>query len=30
MKTLSVALLVLIAVSGQLNADNHSAANKKN
>ncbi len=29
MKTLSVALLVLIVMSGQLNADNHSAAHKK-
>ena len=29
MKTLSVALLVLIVVSGQLNADNYSAANNK-
>ena len=29
MKTLSVALLVLIVMSGQLNADNHSAANNK-
>ena len=29
MKTLSVALLVLIVISGQLNADNHSAANNK-
>ena len=29
MKTLSVVLLVLIVMSGQLNADNHSAANKK-
>ena len=29
MKTLSVALLVLIVVGGQLNADNHSAANNK-
>ena len=29
MKTLSVALLVLIVMSGQLNADNHSAADNK-
>ena len=29
MKTLNVVLLVLIAMSGQLNADNHSAANNK-
>ena len=29
MKTLSVALLVLIVLSGQLNADNHSAADNK-
>ena len=29
MKTLSVVLLVLIVMSGQLNADNHSAANNK-
>lgn len=29
MKTLSIALLVLIAMNGQLNADNPSAANKK-
>ena len=29
MKTLSVALLVLIVMGGQLNADNHSAAKNK-
>ena len=29
MKTLNVALLVLIVMSGQLNADNHSATNNK-
>ena len=29
MKTLSIALLILIAMSGQLNADNHSAADNK-
>ena len=29
MRTLTIILLVLIVMSGQLNADNHSAANKK-
>ena len=29
MKTLTIGLLMLIMLSGQLNADNHSAANKK-
>ena len=29
MKTLTIGLLILIMLSGQLNADNHSAANKK-
>ena len=29
MKTLSITLLILIAMSGQLNADNHSAADNK-
>ena len=30
MKILTIGLLILVVMGGQLNADDHSAANKKN